>query len=181
MKNCNQSPNFAVEPTRPALGVSNVSCEIVCFSLRRCLAYSACGSLSRSAPLRAERAKLKSCKDDKIIAQGKRGTSAALGKRQKMISSLFSNLVWRAPQPRQTRLEKREIGCGVAVTQGGGLGGLALGCYGKLSSEQCVSVHFFFLLKAVFVFFWSRFLFVGRLFSCAAPACYPHANGLGAK
>ena len=29
--------------------------------------------------LRAERAKLKSCRDDMIVAQGKRGTSAALG------------------------------------------------------------------------------------------------------
>ncbi|HZR21263.1 MAG TPA: hypothetical protein VFE51_28540 [Verrucomicrobiae bacterium] len=45
-----------------------------------------------------------------------------------MISSLFSNLVWRA-QARQTRLEKSEIGCGVAFTQGGGLSGLALGYY----------------------------------------------------
>ena len=53
-----------------------------------------------------------------------------------MISSLFP--IWfGAPQARQTRLEKREIGCGVAFTQGGGRppssdygvasGGLALG------------------------------------------------------
>jgi len=34
--------------------------------------------------------------DDMKVAQGKRGTSAALGKRHKMIPSLFSNLVWRA-------------------------------------------------------------------------------------
>jgi hypothetical protein len=45
-----------------------------------------------------------------------------------MIPSLFSNLVWRA-QARQTRLEKREIGLGCRFTQGGGLGGLALGYY----------------------------------------------------
>src|SRR5579859_4299945 len=38
---------------------------------------------NRSPKTRAERAKLKSCKDDKIIAQGKRGTSAALGKEAK--------------------------------------------------------------------------------------------------
>jgi len=54
------------------------------------------GEPNRWATTRAERAQLKSCKDDEIIAQGKRGTSAALGKRHKMIRSLFSNLVWRA-------------------------------------------------------------------------------------
>ena len=78
--------------------------------------------------MRAERAQLKSCKDDKTIAQGKRGTSAALGYEPKMIS-LFFPIWFGAPGARQTRLEKREIGCGVAFTQGGGLGGLALGYY----------------------------------------------------
>src|SRR5581483_5578752 len=87
-----------------------------------------CGSAPRSTKLRAERGRLKSCKDDERIAQAQRGTSAGLGKRHKMIPSLFSNLVWRA-RARQTRLEKREIGYGVAFTQGGGLGGLALGYY----------------------------------------------------
>ena len=53
--------------------------------------------LTCSPNARAERAELKSCKDDKITAQGKRGTSAALGKRHKMIRSLVSNRVWRAP------------------------------------------------------------------------------------
>ena len=78
--------------------------------------------------MRAERAQLKSCKDDERIAQGKRGTSAALGDEPKMISLFFS--IWfGAPGARQTRLEKREIGCMVAFTQGGGLGGLALGYY----------------------------------------------------
>jgi len=43
-----------------------------------------------------------------------------------MIASLFSNLVWRF-RARQTRLEKREVGCGERFTQGGGRGGLALG------------------------------------------------------
>ena len=61
--------------------------------------------------MRAERVKLKSCKDDRIIAQGKRraapelcgggGTSAALGWGPKMYSSPFSRLVararWRLP------------------------------------------------------------------------------------
>ena len=41
----------------------------------------------RWAAMRAERAKLKSCKDDEIIAQGKR--SAALGYRRNMIPSFF--------------------------------------------------------------------------------------------
>ena len=45
---------------------------------------------------------LKSRRDDMKVAQGKRGTSAALGKRQKMFSPLFSNLVWCAwPAPNQ--------------------------------------------------------------------------------
>src|SRR5581483_5845092 len=82
----------------------------------------------RSTKLRAERGRLRSCKDDEKIAQAQRGTSAGLGKRHKMIPSLFPNLVWRAGA-RQARLEKREIGYGVAFTQGGGLGGLALGYY----------------------------------------------------
>ena len=61
--------------------------------------------------MRAERVKLKSCKDDKIIAQGKRRaapelcgggrTSAALGWGPKMYSSPFSRFVaparWRLP------------------------------------------------------------------------------------
>ena len=83
---------------------------------------------NRAPKMPAERAQLKSCKDDKTIAQGKRGTSAALGYEPKMIS-LFFPIWFGAPGARQTRLEKREIGCGVAFTQGGGLGGLALGYY----------------------------------------------------
>jgi hypothetical protein len=39
----------------------------------------------RSPEIRAERGELWSCKDDAIIAQGKRGTSAALGERQKRL------------------------------------------------------------------------------------------------
>jgi len=51
----------------------------------------------RSPIMRAERAKLKSCKDDEIIAQGKR--SAALGYGRKVISSFFPSgfaRLWRA-------------------------------------------------------------------------------------
>ena len=61
----------------------------------------------RSPTLRAQRAKLKSQRDDKTIAPGKR--SAARGCGHKMISSFFLP-GWR-------------------VAQGGGLGGLALGYY----------------------------------------------------
>jgi hypothetical protein len=46
---------------------------------------AAVGEAQRSPIMRAERAKLKSCKDDEIIAQGKR--SAALGYGRKMIPS----------------------------------------------------------------------------------------------
>ena len=60
-----------------------------------------------------------------IIAQGQRGTSAALGERYEMISSLFSNLVWRAGAPNQ--IGKKRGWVGARFTQGGGLGGLALG------------------------------------------------------
>ena len=65
----------------------------------------------RSPKMRAERAQLKSCKDDERIAQGKRGTSAALGYEPKMISLLFP--IWfGAPGARQTRLEKERLGVG---------------------------------------------------------------------
>jgi len=60
------------------------------------------------------------------IAQGKRGTSAALGWARKMISCFFLRF-WRAscaPKPK----EKRSW-VGWPFTQGGGLGGLALGYY----------------------------------------------------
>ncbi len=49
-----------------------------------------------SRGLQVERAQLKSCRDDEIIVQGKRGTSAALGRRQKNCLLPFSPLVWRA-------------------------------------------------------------------------------------
>ena len=55
--------------------------------------------------------------------------SAAMGKRQKMISSLFFQ-IWFAPKEfGANQKKKREIGCVVALTQGGGLSGLALGYY----------------------------------------------------
>ena len=58
------------------------------------LKASGAGSLTGivTPKMRAERVQLKSCKDDEIIARGKRGTSAALGKRHKMIPSLFLSL-----------------------------------------------------------------------------------------
>jgi hypothetical protein len=49
-----------------------------------------------SPTMRAERAKLKSCRDDAITAQGKRGTSAALGNGRKMICSFFPSGLARA-------------------------------------------------------------------------------------
>jgi len=63
-----------------------------------------------------------------IVAQGQRGTSAALGPERKMICSPFSG--FGAPAGRRAaNPEKGEAGYGVASTQGGGLGGLALGYY----------------------------------------------------
>src|SRR5436190_22296958 len=55
--------------------------------------------------MRAQQAKLKSCKDDMTIAPGKRGTSAARGPEHKIIS-LFSLLVG-AQQARQPEEKKR--------------------------------------------------------------------------
>ena len=76
-----------------------------------CLAR-ACGpaGLSETVPrsLRGERAKLKSRRDDMIIAPGKR--SAARGYGRKMISSFFL-LVWRA-SGRAKPEEKRRLGDG---------------------------------------------------------------------
>jgi len=77
----------------------------------------------RSPIMRAERAKLKSCKDDETIAQGKR--SAALGYGRKMIPS-FPLRFLRASGA-QNRKGKRGWVGGGSFTQGGGLGGLALG------------------------------------------------------
>jgi hypothetical protein len=48
----------------------------------------------------------------------------------------------------------------------------------RLSSEQVMLFHFFFLsLKSCLCLFpfWLRFLFDGQPLSCADPACYPHA------
>ena len=65
------------------------------------------GSALRS-PMRAERAKPKSCKDDEIIAQGKR--SAALGYGRKMIPSFFPSGFAR--QRRAKPEGKKEVGWG---------------------------------------------------------------------
>ena len=58
--------------------------------------------------MRAERAKLKSCKDEEMIAQGKR--SAALGYGRKMIPSFFPSGF--ACQRRAKPEGKKEIGWG---------------------------------------------------------------------
>src|SRR5690242_19097198 len=67
--------------------------------------------VDHSPNARAERAELKSCKDDKITAQGKRGTSAALGMRHKMIRSLVSNRVWR-PKGAKPDWKQERLGAG---------------------------------------------------------------------
>jgi hypothetical protein len=62
----------------------------------------------KRSSMRAERAKPKSCKDDEIIAQGKR--SAALGYRRRMIPSFFPSgfaRPWRAKPE-----GKKEVGWG---------------------------------------------------------------------
>ncbi|SRR6266404_2583445 len=69
-----------------------------------------------SPNMRAELAKFDALKGQNTSAQGKR--SAALGCGPKMISSLFFQfgLAHRA----RPNWKKREVGCGVAFTQGGG-------------------------------------------------------------
>ena len=57
--------------------------------------------------MRAKRANLKSCKDDMILAQGQRGTSAALGSERKMICSPFSGFAVPPGGARQTRKKGR--------------------------------------------------------------------------
>jgi hypothetical protein len=74
----------------------------------------------RSPVMRAERGKLKSRREDLKVALGKRGTSAALGKRHEMIPSPFSTLIWRAPWRAKSEW-KKERGVWWRFTQGGGL------------------------------------------------------------
>jgi hypothetical protein len=60
--------------------------------------------------VRAMQAKLKSCRDDKKVAQGKGGTSAALGFGRKLIPCPFSGLARRpagAPNQKKGRLRTR--------------------------------------------------------------------------
>jgi hypothetical protein len=64
--------------------------------------------------MRAQRAKLKSQRDDMMVAQGKR--SATLGCRRKIISSFFL-LVFRTGSA-ENQKEKRD-GMGLPFTQGG--------------------------------------------------------------
>ena len=59
-----------------------------------------------------------------ILAQGQRGTSAALGSERKMIAPFC----WFGAPAGGAKPEKGKV-VGVGVTQGGSLGGLALGYY----------------------------------------------------
>ncbi len=76
-----------------------------------CLLSARIAQFCRSPRMRPQRAKLKSRRDDRIIAPDKR--SAARGNTNKMNISLFSSLVLRAV--RKTKLEKREGGVGWAL------------------------------------------------------------------
>ena len=69
--------------------------------------------LGRSPTMRAGRVRLKSRRDDLIIAQGKRGTSAALGYGRKTTSSPFSWFAAPGRPARQTR-KKGRLGTGWA-------------------------------------------------------------------
>src|SRR5215471_20838522 len=109
---------------RPLLNKAVAPNSAIGSCLRAKCQWRGVGGPQRSPKRRAERAKLKSCKDDTIVAQGKR--SAALGYRRKMISFFPSGLarVWRAKPE-----GKKEVGVVWRFTQGDGLGGLALGYY----------------------------------------------------
>ena len=84
--------------------------------------HDATAELFRSpeTEMRAERAKPKSRRDDLRVAQGKRGTSAALGYGRKMIFSRFLKSDF-APKVfgAKSDFKKREIWYGVGLTQGG--------------------------------------------------------------
>lgn len=76
--------------------------------------------------MRVQRARLKSQWDDLKVAQGKRGTSAALGNAPKLISS-FSLPVWRAASTPNRKGKRGWVGW--LLTQDGGLDGLVLGYF----------------------------------------------------
>ena len=81
---------------------------IVLFELGYCLWTS--GQTYCSPTVRAQRVELESRRDGLIIAQGKRGTSAALGGARKMISSFFPSGLARR---RRAKPEgKKEAVCG---------------------------------------------------------------------
>ena len=60
---------------------------------------------------------MKSCQGDVIIDQGKH--SASLGNGPKMNASLFSKSGLAGWKPAKPNFEKREVGCELALTQGG--------------------------------------------------------------
>jgi len=93
----------------------------------------------RSLMMRAERAKLKSCRDDMILAQGQRGTSAALGSEREMIPSPFSGLArWPAGAPNQ---KKGRVSVGGLLPRAAASAAMLLGYYhaaplGRRSGES---------------------------------------------
>jgi hypothetical protein len=110
-------PNYSLEPNHLAASALGVGFRVRRAVHARPSGYAALAQETVRLRIRAERARPKSCKDDAIIAQGKGGTSAALGKRHKMIPSLFSNLVWRAERAKPD-WKKEKLGL-VRSTQGG--------------------------------------------------------------
>ena len=80
--------------------------------------------LMRISPLRAKRAKPKSCRDDMIIAQGREARAPPWVTGRNMNSSPFSRVCRAALPGRSANPGKGEVGYGVGVIQGGGLGGL---------------------------------------------------------
>ena len=96
-----RAPNKTVERTADSLVSSRSACNLIVMSSR------AAAHLLRS-PMRAERAKPNSCKDDEILAQGKR--SAALGYRRRKISSFLPSGLAR--QGRASPEGRKEVGLG---------------------------------------------------------------------
>ena len=108
-------PNFSVE--RMAAGGA-------CSQFRAPLARRHRSPL-RSPHMRAQRAKLKSCREDMKIAQGKRGTSAALGCGPNMNSSPFHGPSRRSssrrdePEGASRRFAPRGAGAWAALARSG--------------------------------------------------------------
>jgi hypothetical protein len=88
-----------------------------------------------------------------------------------------------APKPfgAKANFKKGKIGCVVGLTQGGSRSAPLPGAAMGNCQVSNLLVHFFSFIKSGLCLFLVAFPLRWQLLSCAAPGCYPHAKGLGAK